>query len=110
MPAKNELEVCYFNLKPTTDANTTFPSGSGINPNAVPSRGSNYPSGGPPTQTTAAVFIVTTGAEAFTANSYWASTEYSSSYGWQQYFDGGKQAYNGKTSAVRVRAIRRVAV
>jgi hypothetical protein len=110
MPAKNELEVCYFNLKPTTDANTTFPSGSGINPNAVPSRGSNYPSGGPPTQTTAAAFIVTTGAEAFTADSYWSSTEYSSTYAWQQYFSGGKQAYNIKADSIRVRAIRRVAV
>jgi hypothetical protein len=110
MPAKNELEVCYFNLKPTTDTNTTFPSGSGTNTNAVPSRGSNYPSGGPPTQTTAAAFRVTTGAEAFTADSYWSSTEYSSSYAWQQYFSGGKQAYNIKADSIRVRAVRRVAV
>ena len=36
MPAKNELEVCYFNLKPTTASNNT---GSGTNTNAVPSRG-----------------------------------------------------------------------
>jgi hypothetical protein len=110
MPAKNELEICYFNLKPTTDANTTFPSTSGANTNAVPSRASDYDSGGPPTQTTVSVFRVTTGAEAFTADSYWSSTEYSSTYGWMQYFSGGKQTYNGKTSAIRVRAIRRVAV
>ena len=44
MPAKNELEVCYFNLKPTTDPNDT---GSGINPNAVPARASNYTAGNP---------------------------------------------------------------
>jgi hypothetical protein len=38
MPAKNELEVCYYNLKPTTDSNNTS---SGINANAVPARASN---------------------------------------------------------------------
>jgi hypothetical protein len=42
MPAKNELEVCYYNLKPTTASNNT---GSGTNTNAVPSRGSNYTAG-----------------------------------------------------------------
>jgi len=110
MPAKNELEVCYFNLKPTTDTNTTFPSTSGTNTNAVPSRGSDYASGGPPTQTSATAFRVTTGAEAFTADSYWSSTENSSTYAWSQYFSGGKQAYDLKGSAIRVRAIRRVAV
>ena len=45
MPAKNELEVCYYNLKPTGAANS---SGSGANPNSVPARASNYTSGSPP--------------------------------------------------------------
>jgi hypothetical protein len=44
MPAKNELEVCYFNLKPTTTSNSIA---SGTNTNAVPSRGSNYTAGTP---------------------------------------------------------------
>jgi hypothetical protein len=44
MPAKNELEVCYFNLKPTTDSNSTS---SGANTNAFPSRESNYTAGSP---------------------------------------------------------------
>jgi hypothetical protein len=35
MPAQNELDVCYFNLKPTTNSNDTS---SGTNTNAVPSR------------------------------------------------------------------------
>jgi hypothetical protein len=43
MPAKNELDVCYFNLKPGTVANST---NGGTNANAVPARASNYT--GPP--------------------------------------------------------------
>jgi hypothetical protein len=39
MPARNEVEVCYYNLKPTTTNNNTSYGG---NTNAVPSRGSNY--------------------------------------------------------------------
>jgi len=53
MSAKNELEVCYYNLKPTTTANNTS---SGINPNAVPARASNY-TAGTPAQTSAANFV-----------------------------------------------------
>lgn len=107
MPAKNELEVCYFNLKPTTQTNST---GSGINANAVPARASNYTSGNP-AQTTAAVFITSTGAEAFVASTYWGSTETSATGAGLQYFSSGFQ-YNRdqKLSSYRVRAIRRVAV
>jgi hypothetical protein len=52
MPAKNELEVCYYNLKPTTQNNNTS---SGINANAVPARASNYTTG-TPAQTSATAF------------------------------------------------------
>jgi hypothetical protein len=62
MPAKNELEVCYFNLKPTTTSNNT---GSGTNTNAVPSRGSNYTAGTP--AQTAATDFQTGNTEAFAA-------------------------------------------
>lgn len=107
MPAKNELEVCFYNLKPTTtlnDANT------GINANAVPARASNYTSGNP-AQTTASAFITSTGAEAFNSAQYWSSTEASATKGWTQYFLNGYQ-YSGfyKTTSLKVRAIRRVAV
>lgn len=106
MPAKNEVEVCYFNLKPTTTNNTTS---SGINANAVPARASSYTSG-TPAQTSATLFLVTTGAEAFSGN-YWTSTEYSAFEAWKQGFSSGYQYYGGyKTSAKKVRAIRRVAV
>ena len=106
MPARNELEVCYYNLKPTTTSNQTS---SGINANAVPSRASNYTTG-TPAQTTAADFITSTGAEAFTAGPYWASTEYGAIYGWAQDFPNGRQYDGSKSSLNRVRAIRRVAV
>jgi len=106
MPAKNELEVCYFNLKPTTTANNTF---SGINPNAVPARASNYTSG-TPAQTSATDFK-DTGAEDFVASQYWSSTESSATTAWLQFFNGGDQNYAYyKNNSYRVRAIRRVAV
>ena len=106
MPAKNELEVCYYNLKPTTTANNTS---SGINANAVPARVSSYTSGAP-AQTTAADFK-DTGAEDFAADAYWSSSEYSATTAWLQYFLNGRQGFYGdKNGSYRVRAVRRVAV
>jgi hypothetical protein len=107
MPALNELEVCYFNLKPNTTSNDT--AGYGINANAVPARASSY-TAGTPAQTAASNFK-DTGAEDFTAGFYWASTENSSTSGWVQYFNIGKQYGRDKDSLfLRVRAVRRVAV
>jgi hypothetical protein len=105
MPAKNELEVCYYNLKPTTTSNNT---NSGTNTNAVPSRGSNYTSG-TPAQTSANDFK-TGNAEAFAADDYWSSTELSAPGAWRQYFGNGNQRYGLKSNTNRVRAVRRVAV
>jgi hypothetical protein len=109
MPAKNELEVCYYNLKPSTESNQTS---SGINPNAVPARASNYTSG-TPSQTSAATFR-TGQSEAFFAEGadWWCSTQGSAYFAWNQKFGSGGQ-YNGnnyKTGSNKVRAIRRVAV
>lgn len=110
MPAKNEMEVCYYNLKPDTTSNNTS---SGINANAVPPRTSNYANLGPPNQTSAAIFK-DTGAECFSSTTmpyYWNSTQLSASYAWRQYFDTGQQyAYFSKNANARVRAVRRVAV
>ena len=105
MPAKNELEVCYFNLKPTTTSNDTS---AGTNTNAVPSRGSNYTSG-TPAQTSAAAFQ-SGGSEAFAAFNYWSSTEFSATNARKQIFNDGLQNYLYKTNSYRVRAVRRVAV
>ena len=106
MPAKNELEVCYYNLKPTTESNITS---SGINPNAVPARASNYTTGNP-AQTSATDFR-STGAEDFNDSHYWCSTEFSDAGARLQLFGYGGQAYGPKTfDGSRVRAVRRVAV
>ena len=104
MPAKNELEVCYYNLKPGTTSNNTS---SGINANAVPARASNY-TAGTPAQTSAAAFQ-STGAEKF-SGIYWSSTENSALYGWVQIFSDGNQYGASKPYATGVRAVRRVAV
>lgn len=118
IPAKNELEILYYYLKPDTTANNTS---SGINPNAVPARGSAYPAGGPPTQTTADGTSGTGnfksgGAEAFsTAPLYWSSSEVSSNTlnAWAQYFNTGNQPTANKLGNVGftffARAIRRIA-
>jgi hypothetical protein len=105
MPSKNELEVCYYNLKPTTTSNNTS---SGTNTNAVPSRGSSY-TAGTPTQTSATDFK-NTGAEDFATLYYWSSTEGNAGASWVQNFDFGNQSLYMKYGAYRVRAIRRVAV
>jgi hypothetical protein len=107
MPAKNELEVCYYNLKPTTTSNNTS---SGINPNAVPARASNY-TAGTPAQTTAALFVTGTGAQAFTGYYYWSSTELTSYSALTQNMSNGFQYTTAdKRNNFDVRAIRRVAV
>jgi hypothetical protein len=107
MPAQNELEVCYYNLKPSTTNNNTS---SGINANAVPARASNYTTG-TPAQTSATDFK-DTGAEDFATSGYWCSTKDSSNVqrAWSQYFSSGFQGVGGKTGVYNVRAIRRVAV
>ena len=106
MPAQNELEVCYYNLKPTTTSNNT--GGSGVNANAVPTRASAY-TAGDPAQTVSADFK-STGAEDFSGNAYWSSTEFSANTGNFQDFSDGAQSYIGKINSFNVRAVRRVAV
>ena len=106
MPSNNELEVCYYNLKPTTQNNTTD---VGINTNAVPSRGSTYTTG-TPAQTSATVFQ-TGNAEAFTADQYAASTETANAlYSWLIVFTSGNTSYSPKNNSRLTRAVRRVAV
>jgi hypothetical protein len=105
MPAKNELEVCYYNLKPTTQANNTS---FATNSNSVPARASNY-TAGDPAQTSAADFK-DTGSEDFSPERYWSSTQGSSTNAWSQYFDTGRQYNTAKYLSRKVRAVRRVAV
>ena len=107
MAAKNELEVCYRNLKPEITANNTT---SGANNNAVPITG--VYTALDPLQTSVTAFK-SGGSEAFTTSTYWTSTQNGTYYGWKQSLNNGWQLTNGyayKDSAAAVRGIRRVAV
>ena len=129
IPARDELELCWRNLKPTADANYTTAdrptdatpnyanSGSygdtasthGLNKNSAPV-GAAYTSGAP-AQTAAAAFR-TGGAEAFEYGSdyYWSSSEYNAADAWFQLWHSyypGSQYYDNKTTAFRARAVRR---
>lgn len=106
LPAKNELEVCYFYLKATTDSNDTS---SGANPNAVPSRASNYTASLP--AQTAATDFQWGASQAFSQPHYWSSTEAGVTGAWATYFPNGLQTVGSKLyNSMRVRAVRRVAV
>ena len=106
-PAKNEFEICYYNLKPTTTNND---ASSGINPNAVPARASNYTAGTP--ARTSATDFQSGGSQAYTAAYYYTSTEFVGNYtkAWMTEFGSGYQVYSDKNYNLRVRAIRKVAV
>ena len=121
LPARDELEVLYRNLKPGTTANyvaanwrtaANFGTGfgtdggaNGYNANSSPV-GADYTSGSP-AQTGIAVFK-TGGTEAFVENDYWSSTEFNTGSAWDQGFTNGLQSNGSKTSSLYVRAIRRV--
>lgn len=129
IPARDELELCWRNLKPTADGNYTTanrPTGAtpnyasngsygdtanthGLNKNSAPA-GAAYTSS-VPAQTAATAFR-TGGAEAFEYGSvyYWSSSEYSASSAWFQYWyssSPGNQGSSSKANARRVRAVRR---
>jgi hypothetical protein len=109
LPAKNELEVCYYNLKPTTDANNTS---SGSNANAVSPEpvSQNYTSGSP-AQTSVAIFQ-DGGSQAFNSNTqyYWTSTDNAAFYANYQYLKDGQQNRFPKLNSIYVRAVRRVPI
>jgi hypothetical protein len=102
LPAIDELELAYRNLKPTTGVNT---AGQGANANSVPS-GAAYTTGSP-AQTTVAAFQ-TGASEAFIAGIYWTSTEASASNANFITFTSGQQSNEAKTNSRNVRAFRRV--
>lgn len=123
LPARDELELCYRNLKPTTTANNpsarskssyTYPEGNdvsgdtmGINRNSSPT-GAAYTSGSP-AQTSVTLFQ-TGNTEAFAADYYWSSSEYDSTGAWGQAFSNGNQANLYKSDTHYVRAVRRLPV
>lgn len=129
IPARDELELCWRNLKPTATANYVTANrptaasfnyannGSygdtaathGTNNNSSPT-GAAY-TASVPGQTAATAFR-TGGVEAYEFGSayYWSSSDYNASSAWDQLWyssNPGLQGYNGKTNAYRVRAVRR---
>jgi hypothetical protein len=108
LPAKNELEVLYYFLKPTTNANSTA---SGSNANAVSPEpiSTNYTSGSP-AQTSAGIGFRDGEANAFDSDFYWSSTEYDDVDAWRQGFTVGGQGSYLKLGSAYVRAVRRVPV
>lgn len=102
IPARDVLELGYRHLKPTTYENScSFRDGD--NPSSVPV---GYPyTEDSPLQTTAGAFQKS-GAEAFDATWYWASTQYSEINAWCQHFGGGYQGYDFKGTEFRVRFVR----
>jgi hypothetical protein len=108
LPAKNELEVLYYFLKPTTTANDTS---SGSNANAVSPEpiSTNYTSGSP-ARTSADIGFRTGETNAFASAIYYSSTEDDANYAWRQDFRNGYQGTNTKANSFYVRAVRRIAV
>ena len=104
LPARYELDIAYFNLKPSTDANSTS---WGTNIYAVPQRNINWTTTYP-AQTALTAF--NTNAEAFVASNHWSSSEGSASFGWLVNFSSGRQTTGSKPTGYRVRAFRRIAL
>lgn len=118
LPAMDELAAIYWYLRPTSESNfagtlsgSTFPGGTqpnGYNPSSDPTV-TGYTTTSP-AQTTVAAFRAG-GAQAFSAQNYWSSTEYSSASGWVEEFGGafaGLQSGFTKTNGTYVRPVRRL--
>lgn len=105
MPAVYELEICYYNLKPSTTSNAT---NTGNNPYSVPRRDDQYTSGNP-AQTSVAIFQ-TGGTEAFTEGFYWASTQSTATNAPIRNFGNGQSSSTSKNNTRLVRAMRRIPV
>ena len=106
LPAWYELEIAYYNLKPTTTSNNTAYGAPGTNPYSVPARSSNY-TAGTPARTTVAAFQAG-GAEAFVADYHWSSTQAFSASAWFMDFSNGFQYDLGKGNNMCVRAFRQL--
>ena len=107
LPARYEYDIAYFNLKPSTTANSTS---WGSNIYSVPRRDINNTAAYPP-QTALTAFNTST--EAFIAGDHWSSTENNATFGWSVNFSNGIQFNTGvgnKTTSSRVRAFRRIAL
>jgi hypothetical protein len=108
LPSQDELEICYRNLKPTTEKNWCY-ARSGINLSATEPTYPYTPEF--PVQTLAEAFQKR-GAQAFDEAWYWSSTQHASvsDYAWCQDFTNGYQSYYLKGYELRARAVRRLPI
>ena len=107
LPSRLELDIAYFNLKPTTVSNSTS---WGINVYAVPARATNFTADNP-LQTTVGAF--NTSAERFSTTAgvgHSSSTELFSTNAAAVDFATGARLNFSKTSTIAVRAFRRIAL
>lgn len=114
LPARDELEIAYRNLKPTTESNSTSnrdkssyvytdtndggPSTMGMNSHSIPA-GAAYTASNP-AQTTLEPFKKG-GAETLYTDSdsqLWSSTEFSSIYAYAQDFSGSSAGYQERSN------------
>lgn len=108
IPSRDELEIIYRNLKPTTAQNCcSFRDGD--NPSA-PDINDRYPYTSALPAITNAPLFQQRGAEAFDAAYHWSSTQYSAGHAWFQGFEGGYTRLGNKGGKRAVRAVRRVLV
>jgi hypothetical protein len=109
LPARLELDIAYFNLKPGTSANDITGT-TGVNDYSVPKRTANhtliYPA-----QTYVTAFNTTT--QRFESGSplHWSSTDNGVNASWTVSFLNGQMNSQSKTSNARsTRAFRRIAL
>ena len=130
LPARDELELAWRNLKPTANANYVVTDRStgatpnymnlgsygdtanthGLDNNSSPTGAAH--TAGDPAQVAAGKNFRTGESEAFAYGSYyyWSASEYSTTNSWYQYWNSGYPGFqNGyvKTYALYVRAVRR---
>ena len=124
LPARDELELCYRNLKPTVENNWTqdrpfssivYPEGNdvfsdtaGRNRNSSPA-GAAYTVNNP--QRTVVTAFRSTGDEFLENGGHWTSSEFSTTDAWLQQGNVGVQFNLEKTFSFAIaRAVRRVAL
>ena len=106
LPALFEIDIAYFNLKPTTDLNS---SNLEENPYSVPQRTVSYTEGNP-TQTSVSIFQ-SGGSQAFvTASDYWTSLQAGATFSYLFFFEDGSLGSGAKTESLYVRAFRKFAL
>lgn len=109
IPAKWELDVLYYNLKPTTEQNRTTQQG-GNNPYSVSPQPTGLFTPTDPGITSATDFQQATGNNYFNPQRYWSSSQAGSITARYYAFDDSLNATQSKSSTARLRLIRKVAL